>query len=149
MNEVVVDASVAVKWFVPEVRSLEAVRLLDTASAIAAPDFIAIEIANTLWKKVRRRELESGDAAAVLAGLAAVPITMVPASDVLPAALELAMELGCTVYDSLYLAVAIALDRVVVTADQKFAAAIADTPFAARIRLLQPLKTATPTPSTP
>lgn len=136
MSRFVVDASVAVKWFVPEPHSIDAVRLLESESTFAAPDLIATEVANTLWKKVRRGELEGSRASALLAAFGRVPVTMFPVAAVLPAAFELAVSLGRTVYDSVYLALAIALDRPLITADQKFTAAVAASRYATYIRLL-------------
>ena len=52
-----VDASVVVKWFVPEALSDEARLLLGDRLSLHAPDLVLVEFANTIWKKVRRREL--------------------------------------------------------------------------------------------
>ena len=56
MMKVVVDASVAAKWFLPEIHSDAAARLLDPAIALYAPDLIVPEFGNILWKKIRRRK---------------------------------------------------------------------------------------------
>ena len=53
----VVDASVAVKWFVEEVRSTAARTVLSSGAPIIAPDLIIPETCNTAWKKVRRAEI--------------------------------------------------------------------------------------------
>lgn len=53
MKKVVVDASVVVKWFVPEIHSAPAARLLDSDVVLYAPDLIGSEVGNTLRKKVR------------------------------------------------------------------------------------------------
>jgi predicted nucleic acid-binding protein len=47
---VVVDASVTIKWFVPEPLSDEADRLLGGGDALFAPDLLLLEFGNTLWK---------------------------------------------------------------------------------------------------
>ena len=136
MNRFVVDASVAVKWFVPEVQSIQASRLFDTESVLAAPDCLGIEVANTLWKKVRRGELEKNKALEILAGLAALPIEVFPSNALLPSALQLALSLDRTVCDSLYLALALSLDVVLVTADEKFASAVRATPYFGHVQVL-------------
>jgi predicted nucleic acid-binding protein len=138
MSELVVDASVAIKWFIPEVESESAVQLLHAGVAFAAPDLIGPELANTLWKKVRRAEITGDEAMAILAAFARLEIEIYPSTVLLPSALELAMNLDRTVYDSLYVALAIARDCDVVTADQKFVAALSGSPFAGRVRLLAP-----------
>jgi predicted nucleic acid-binding protein len=66
---VVIDASVAIKWFVPEPLSDQAERLLDGGDSLFAPDFLLIEFGNIIWKKVRLGELARGDADAALAAL--------------------------------------------------------------------------------
>jgi len=60
----VVDASVAVKWFVDEVRSAEARAYSPRASRSSRPNLIIPESCNTAWKKVRRGDisLEQGEA---------------------------------------------------------------------------------------
>ena len=58
MNGLVVDASVAIKWFIDEPDSGEAVAVLQ--HSISAPDLLAPECANILWKKVGRGELRPG-----------------------------------------------------------------------------------------
>ena len=120
MTSVVVDASVAIKWFIPEVHSDEAVRLLDPGIALCAPDLIVSEFGNTLWKKTRRGEVAPETASLILAAFERVGIEIVSSRDLIPAALMLATSLDCTVYDSLYLTTAIARRWVLVTADRKF-----------------------------
>ena len=57
MSAFVVDASVVVKWFVPEIHSQAARRLLILSHAYFAPDLLFAETANAIWKKIRRGEL--------------------------------------------------------------------------------------------
>ena len=119
MSRFVVDASVAVKWFVPEIHSREAVTLLDSAHTLLAPDLVLTEVANALWKKTRRGELRPGEARLVLGSLAAVGLELVPSRELVEAALELALRAGCTVYDGVYLALAIHHNCPLVTADRR------------------------------
>jgi hypothetical protein len=44
----VIDASVAIKWLVPEALSEEALRLLDAGEELLAPEMLMIEAANVL-----------------------------------------------------------------------------------------------------
>lgn len=53
----VVDASVVVKWFTPEIPSDAARRLVTFPHEYFAPDLPCAETANTTWKKTRRGEL--------------------------------------------------------------------------------------------
>ncbi|HET8775331.1 MAG TPA: type II toxin-antitoxin system VapC family toxin [Thermoanaerobaculia bacterium] len=120
MKKLVVDASVAVKWFVPEIRSDSAVRLLDPEISLCAPDLILSELANTVWKKTRRNEITPQQASEILTAFQKLDIEILPSADLVPAALMLATSLGRTVYDSLYLTLAVARSTILVTADRKF-----------------------------
>jgi predicted nucleic acid-binding protein len=57
MTKIVVDASVAIKWYVPEIHADAAVRILEGDFVLCAPDLIGAELANAIWKKVRRAEI--------------------------------------------------------------------------------------------
>ena len=59
--DMVVDASVAVKWFVPEIYSVEALRLLDAGVRRHIPVLFHTEVGQTIWKKVyQRKEIVPG-----------------------------------------------------------------------------------------
>jgi hypothetical protein len=49
----VVDARVAIKWFVDEAGSARADSLLVETTSFVAPDLILLEKSNILWKKHR------------------------------------------------------------------------------------------------
>jgi predicted nucleic acid-binding protein len=128
-----VDASVAVKWFMPEVHSDAALRLLAQEHTLHAPDLIFSEFANVLWKRVRKNEISKGEAAATLEGLLALHLQIQPSQSLIPLALEIASGANHTVYDSLYLAAAITLHYPLVTADAKFYRALSKGPLSAHL----------------
>jgi Predicted nucleic acid-binding protein, contains PIN domain len=134
MKKVVVDASVAVKWFVPEIHSTAASLLLDPEIALYAPDLIGPELGNIVWKKVRREEIGRAEAAEIMNAFAKLPFEIRPSSTLLPAAFELAIALDRTVYDSLYLALAVAEDCALITADAKFHATVATSSLAGHVQ---------------
>ena len=136
MSAYVIDASVAVKWFVPELHSREAAALLDPTFALHAPDLLFAEVSNALWKKTRRRELKLSEARLVLRGLASVPLEVTPTCQLAAGALDLALEAGCTVYDAVYLALAIHHDCRLVTADERFGRLIRPRALSRHISLL-------------
>lgn len=74
----VVDASVALKWVVPERGSSDAEALLtDVAAgniALAAPEHLVGEMANGLRKRVTQGVLESADATVALETVAAIDV---------------------------------------------------------------------------
>lgn len=121
-EKIVVDASVAVKWYVPEEGSDEASSILVEDVERLAPDLLASEFGNVLWKKVGRGELTSGEATEICdAFLTSSPVRLVPSASYLGPALEIALRWGCTVYDALYLAVALGEDCGLATADARLA----------------------------
>jgi predicted nucleic acid-binding protein len=120
---VVVDASVAVKWFVPEELSTEARRLLAPEYELLAPKLLWAELGNVLWKKHRRRELDERTANRLLRDFSRVPIEFHPPEPWIEAALDLAIRHGVTVYDGLYLALAAGNGCRIVTADRRLYAA--------------------------
>jgi predicted nucleic acid-binding protein len=129
----VVDASVVAKWFVPERLSDDAIRLLDDRHELASPDLMWAEIGNVLWKKARAGQLQGQEAARIIRTLDDFPVTVFPSRLVLEGALEIALGTGRSVYDSVYLALAVALECRLVTADERFANALAGGPLAAHV----------------
>jgi predicted nucleic acid-binding protein len=127
---VVVDSSVALKWFVPEIHSEQAASLLETSIQIAAPDLLYPEAGNIVWKKVGRGELQPGEARDVIAALKRIPIAIASSS------LEIAIAHQRTVYDSLYVALAVARDCPFVTADDRLANALANGPLGEHVKKL-------------
>ena len=115
----VVDASVAVKWFLPEPHGEAALHLLREDHRLVAPDLLFPEVGNALWKRVRRREAKVREAAAALDALVAIPLEVYPSQPMMPAAFEIACTMGRTVYDSVYLALAVLKECPLVTADRK------------------------------
>lgn len=122
-----VDASVVAKWFLTEPQSEDARQLLAPRLRLHAPDILPVEYANTVWKKVHRREIP--DAQPYLEGLASLPeaVTLHRSGDLLDHAVRIAVQMDHPVYDCLYLACADATTSVLITADQRFAKKAAGT----------------------
>jgi predicted nucleic acid-binding protein len=116
----VVDASVAAKWVLPEAHSEEALHLGRAGKRLIAPDILHPELGNSLWKRIRRSELSVEEARRNLAWLVRAPVRIHPSSALLPGALDLAVLLSRSVYDCLYVALAVRADTRVVTADRPF-----------------------------
>jgi len=133
---IIVDASVALKWVIQEPDSAAAIQLV-LDEALAAPEFLFVECANVLWTKVRRGVLSASAARVALAEIEATPIRTTSTRAQAAAAHVIAVELGQSAYDSLYLATAIAERSTLVTADAKFtAAALAHPVYQNSVRLL-------------
>lgn len=134
MKKFVVDASVAAKWFIPEIHSAAASRFLDPEILLCAPDLIVPEFGNVLWKKVRREEITAAEAGEILSAFAVLPIEIHSSAALLPAAFEIAVSLDCTVYDSLYVALAVADECALVTADARLHGAVSATALSQHIQ---------------
>lgn len=115
----IIDASVAVKWFVREDGHEDALALLGHGEELHAPDLILGEAANTAWKKHRRNEVTRDQAEAIAAALPHYFARIWPSRDLVVRALRLALDLDHPVYDGLYLACAEAAGGTLVSADRR------------------------------
>jgi predicted nucleic acid-binding protein len=120
LSGIVIDASVAIKWVVEEEGTAQALALRHRP--LAAPDLIMCECANILWKKVRRNELSTEEAAFAGRLLANADIDLIPTRPLMDAAIEIAVLLDRPAYDCLYLALAERNDMTFVTADSRLIA---------------------------
>jgi predicted nucleic acid-binding protein len=121
LTRYVVDASVAVKWYVPEPHSEEALSLLAVENELATPDLLFAEIGSVLWKKIRRGELTPEDGQAMFLALCQTPIAVYSSEELHLAqeSLRMATQSGCSFYDSLYVSLASLLGWPLVTADRR------------------------------
>lgn len=123
----VVDASVAVKWYVPEIFESEASRLLSADHRLHVPELHLPEFANIIWKKVRRGELTSDEGDEIIDANLRRKWTIHDHRPILKPAYLGAVATGQTVYDWVYLALAVSLDCQMITADEKFYRALEGT----------------------
>ena len=113
----IIDASIGVKWLVPEDDADKANALI--GEVLLVPSLFFSEVASAMWKKARRGELAIEMIMPQLPKLGLITETIDDAGYV-TRALELGRELYHPVYDCLYLAAAEALADVVITADKRF-----------------------------
>lgn len=102
---VVVDASIAVKWVIAEEGHRDSL-LLSRSQPLIAPDFVLVEAANVLWKKVRIDQLMREQALQGLEFIRGAYAELVPSNGLVGRALSKALQLDHPVYDCLYLACA-------------------------------------------
>lgn len=78
MSVFVVDASVVIKWFVPEIHSDAARRLLGLPHQYLAPDLLFAETANAIWKKIKRGEFTAEKSQQLVEDVGRIAVETVP-----------------------------------------------------------------------
>lgn len=123
----VVDASVAVKWHLPDEDDVAAANRLLVAFAagdlgLVAPDVIHLEVASAITAATlgNRPRISTAEGRAAIAAFLGTAIDTRPGSDLVIAAFGLVQAHGCAFYDALYLALAQRLRLPFVTADRRF-----------------------------
>ena|SRR5919106_523431 len=132
----VIDASVAFKWFVQEEGTERALVLLERDEPVVAPDLVVAEVANAAWKSLRRRELSTLQFDRILSDVAQPFSRLVPLNQLIRPAAALTRQLDHAIYDCLYLALADAEGVPVITADQRLLDAVRGTRLASRVSRL-------------
>ena len=132
----VVDASVAIKWLVEEEGSDTAARLLEGDHDLYAPRLMVSEVANVLWRKARLGEIGRGEAGVLAAAVAEMPLRWSDDEALGSDAARLAIALDRPVYDCVYLAFAHRIGAQLVTADARFANALAATEHGGAVTML-------------
>jgi predicted nucleic acid-binding protein len=130
----VLDASVVIKWYVPENYFQEAVTLMDGDHHFHVPELILPELGGIVWKKVRRKEIPNTEGKKIIAALLEKDWRVYSHKNTLVSAYVGAEATGQTVYDFAYLALAVSLDCEFVTADGKFYKALENTPFKSNLK---------------
>lgn len=135
MSRYVVDASVALKWYVPEAGSEAARRLYGLD--LSAPDLLFPEIGSALRKKMLRGEMEADEAFAVLGAISRSRIEIHACGPLAEYALEISNATGASFYDCTYLSLAAQARLPLVTADDKFYRLIEKTAFVSYMRRVE------------
>jgi predicted nucleic acid-binding protein len=120
MSPYVVDSSVAAKWFFPELHSEEALVLLDDRHELHAPDLLLMETDSVVCKRIRTREITARIGREIRTALRRAPVRLHPSEPLLEPAFELAVATQQSIYDCVFLALAVLLRARLVTADRRF-----------------------------
>ena len=128
----VLDASVAAKWFLsPKYEPLtdEALELfrkyMRGEVRFVVPDLFWAELASAFWKAVRIGRFPKASAQEALGDLAKRDLPVVSSATLLDRAFQIAFAFDRSVYDSLYVALAVHSQSQLVTADEPLANALA------------------------
>lgn len=128
----VVDASVAVKWVLPESGSDRAVLLRTSDTDIIAPSLVIAELGNAIWKSAMRGDMSGTDAQTALKSAVAHYHRLPPVEDLMTVALSFATDLRHPIYDCFYLALAEREAATLITADERMLATAKKTKIRAK-----------------
>ncbi len=145
MRRYVLDASVAAKWFLRAADETFLERALQLLACYVAgevhlfvPDLFYAEFANILWKAERRGRCDARTNQAAVEEILKADLPTFPGRALLKLAAGIARTHDRSVYDSLYLALAVDLGATLVTADKKLARAVAGSLPVVWLGALQP-----------
>jgi predicted nucleic acid-binding protein len=133
-----VDASVAAKWYVEEEGAEQALSLLlaqhNGKIGLHVPELFFAEIGNIVWKKQRMGQMLRPHVDQIVQAVSTLPLHVHSLSTLLPDAVRLACELDRTVYDAIYLALALSLGTEMVTADLRLHNRLSASPYHTHVR---------------
>ena len=132
MMDLVLDASVAVKWFLPPEREAlvdEAQNVLDDyilgATNLLVPDLFWAEVGNVFWKAILQGRWTKETAEAAFTTLRERNLPTAPSLPFVDWAFTIATAWNRTMYDSIYVALAVHTGRQLLTADERLVNALA------------------------
>ena len=117
----ILDASVASHWFA-DTEFSSAAAPFRWREDLVAPEFLLVETANVLYKRVRAGQIASDKCVGSIAVLRESMAELTADNELLTRAIELALEWRHPVYDCLYLALAIERREPLATADRRMSA---------------------------
>jgi len=120
----VIDTSALIRMFVPDGPMVQGMseffhgveRGINTA---LAPELLIAESANVIFKKMQKDELNPDEAKDLMNDILSMPIKLYRHSPLIPQAMELASQHNLTVYDSLFVALAVQHSAILFSADEK------------------------------
>jgi predicted nucleic acid-binding protein len=120
VRRLVIDANIAAKWYLPESDSAAAEKLVELDAEFHAPAFLETEFASIFWKHSAAQKTSIDVWRVARAQLKKVIPNWHLDEGLHDQALELAIAHKHHVFDCIYLALAIQIDGIVVTADSQF-----------------------------
>ncbi|MBK8907455.1 MAG: type II toxin-antitoxin system VapC family toxin [Rhodospirillales bacterium] len=133
---IVIDASIAIKWFISEEHRPEARQILMLEEQLTAPDLIVTELANIAWKKSMREEIDAAQARLIIPAVHQYIPAMHRSLDLVERALDIALDLRHPIYDCIYLACAERVGGTLITADRRLTRSLENTAYAPLVRFV-------------
>ncbi|WP_428235271.1 type II toxin-antitoxin system VapC family toxin [Gracilimonas sp.] len=129
MNVPVIDACLAIKWFLPEEGSEKARQFFYELENFVVPDLFLIEIDNILSKKVRKRELDIPGSEEIFSIIRNLPFITIPYEKLRREIFFISTRFPVTQYDACYLALAVEYHGRFYTADNRLLRGVKNTPY--------------------
>jgi len=127
----VLDANVAAKWFLPPAQEplvSEALQILhDLAGGrtrLVVPDLFWPEFGNVQWKAVRAGRVSQRAAKEAIAAMDALAVATAPSRPLMKTAFDIATAFERSVYDGVYVALAVSSGAPLLTADERLVNAV-------------------------
>jgi len=120
----VIDTSALIRLFIPDGPIPEGLENFFTGvekgnNTAIAPELLLVEAANVLDRKRKMAEISKPESIRLLTDMLSMPIRCFPHGPLIPAAFDLALEHGVTLYDAVYLALAVEQSAVLFSADRE------------------------------
>ena len=123
MTDYIIDSNIVAKWLLPEPDSNRARALIAPEYKLRAPDLLMPELANVLWKGARRGDLTTAESGELLKKFLQehidVTVRLLPSRLVIKQALMIAATERHSIYDCIYVALAVQSRCVLITADDR------------------------------
>jgi predicted nucleic acid-binding protein len=136
----VIDANVIIKAYVPEILSDRAEVLFRKVEKgevlLVAPDIIYSEIGNILWKKHRLKELSASEVREICNAIVLLPLRIESSKPLMQLAVEIGIIYNISIYDAIYVSLAKIYETRLLTADKKLTDMISKTPLKGHIEWL-------------
>lgn len=129
MSVFVVDASVAAKWFTEEELAEEALSILDERHHLHVPDFFFLEMDNVVRRWVRHGVISDSEGNDTRKAIRRIPMRVHSFLNFQDSAYHIAVQTRQSVYDCLYVALAVFIGGQMVTADRSLFKGFASGPM--------------------
>lgn len=129
MTDVVIDATVVLKWFLPELDDQAALALLDRELRFHAPEILSVQVGQALVRRVKSGHLTAEMANRIVDAIPRLPLHWTASDSLAPAAMRIVQASPRTYPDALYFALAARLDAPVVSADRRWCAVVGTGPL--------------------
>ncbi|UCF31268.1 MAG: type II toxin-antitoxin system VapC family toxin [bacterium] len=140
MARYAVEPAVAVKWFIPEVLSREAARLLTGAHDLIGTDLLFPHAGEIVSVKAGMGQLDADEARQILSALLSVPVLLYPSGHLMESAMEISLSGRWSFIDGLNLALAVQNQCRLVTARRGLYDSVQQSPFASHVKWVGDMK---------